>query len=89
MSKTIQERLDLNDEIIRDFGYNEQGELSIITEDLDKALEYCKKIVPEVQRIYSFDSAFKCDICHTIKDIDKQIIDEETGETVCTDCYKG
>jgi len=82
------EKLDLNDEVIRDFGYNEKNELSIITEEYKEAVKYCSKNVPEVKNIYFFDSHFKCDCCGVIKDIDEMIISPEDNNTYCNYCFK-
>lgn len=75
--------LDLNDEVIRDFGLNAKGELSVITEDMDAAQAYCKDI-PEVKNIYFYDSVVKCDRCQTLVDIDNTELDE--GDNVCNNC---
>lgn len=82
------EKLDRNDEVIRDFGLNQRGELSIITENFEKAKAYCQKEIPEVQNIYFYDASAKCDGCGVIFYFEDLETDED-GNHYCKECNNG
>lgn len=84
--ETLKEKLDRNDEIIRDFGINVRGELSVITEDFNACQQLCQNEIPEVVNIFWHDYAVKCDKCRMIVPIESSVR-KRNGDIVCKKCY--
>ena len=74
-------------EYIRQYGFNYNEELSVITEDREEASKLCEQLKDEdggEVNIYFYDEAVKCDSCGVIVYNEHSKLIE--GENICNDC---